>query len=576
MRSPRVPLALAFGAVCAASSISRAQTTRVSVDSSGAQANGASLTASISPDGRYVAFSSVATNLVANDTNGFEDVFARELGVTTLVSSRVGGGPSDGPSSHAEVSLLGVVTFDSAATNLVAGDTNGVLDAFARGPWLGGAIVRVSLVTTPGLVVQGNASSARALSTLGYFAAYESRATNLVPNDVNGFQDVFVNQSMWYTPHQTLASVGVNGAQANADCHVCCVTPGGWIAFRSTASNLVAGDTNGVEDVFVRDGNVTRRLSLGNGNIEANGASSEAALDNHDRRVAFTSRATNLAGNDTNALPDVFVHDKITGATVRASVAANGAQANGASSHPAISADGTLVAFYSEATNLVPNDTNGQGDVFLRDLQAGTTERISVDSSGLQSDGDSGAKIVRITLDGRFMLFDSLATNLVPGDTNSARDIFVRERSTAPVGTYCTAGTSTHGCVPSISGAGTPSATSGSDFTIHVLWVEGQKTGIFFYGVSGQVVSPWASGSSSSLCVRQPLERSPTQNSGATTSTCFGSLSLDWNAYAATHPTAIGVPFSAGQHVFAQAWYWNPSAPQNANLSNALEFVVGP
>jgi hypothetical protein len=148
-----------------------------------------------------------------------------------------------------------------------------------------------------------------------------------------------------------------------------------------------------------------------------------------------------------------------------------------------------------------------------------------------------------------------------------------------PCGTataYCTAGTTTNGCIPSISGSGTPSASAGSGFTIDIAAVEGQKTGLIFYGITGAQANPWSGTSTSFLCVKQPTQRTATQLTGGTTSICDGTMSLDWNLYLATHPTALGQPFAGGETVWAQGWFRDPPAPKTTNLSDGLQFVVCP
>jgi hypothetical protein len=142
---------------------------------------------------------------------------------------------------------------------------------------------------------------------------------------------------------------------------------------------------------------------------------------------------------------------------------------------------------------------------------------------------------------------------------------------------YCTAGTSSFGCVPSISGSGVPSASSGSGFAIRVSGVEGGRHGLIFYGVdnSGFVPLPWGA-SASYLCVKAPLQRTGSQNSGGTALACDGALSLDWNEYVALNPGALGSPFVAGEHVFAQGWIRDPPSPKSTMLSDALEFVACP
>ncbi|MBL8800932.1 MAG: hypothetical protein JNN27_02980 [Planctomycetes bacterium] len=144
------------------------------------------------------------------------------------------------------------------------------------------------------------------------------------------------------------------------------------------------------------------------------------------------------------------------------------------------------------------------------------------------------------------------------------------------VSTYCTAGTSTNGCVPSIGASGVPSASASAGFSIDVANLEGQKLGLVFYGVSGRLAAPWGVGSSSFLCVKSPTQRLPIQNSGGTSGACNGSTSRDWLAFVAASPTALGAPFSSGDVVDAQCWYRDPAAVKTTNLSDALEFLLAP
>jgi hypothetical protein len=145
-----------------------------------------------------------------------------------------------------------------------------------------------------------------------------------------------------------------------------------------------------------------------------------------------------------------------------------------------------------------------------------------------------------------------------------------------PPTSYCTAGTSSNGCIATISAAGIPSASASSGFALTASGVEGQKQGLLFYGVNGQDASPWGATSTSFLCVKAPTQRTATQNSGGTTGQCDGSLSLDWNAYMASHPTALGGPSYAGEVINAQAWYRDPPAAKTTNLSNGLQFILQP
>jgi WD40 repeat protein len=144
--------------------------------------------------------------------------------------------------------------------------------------------------------------------------------------------------------------------------------------------------------------------------------------------------------------------------------------------------------------------------------------------------------------------------------------------------TYCTAGTTSHGCVAMIGSTGAPSASAATPFSLSVANVEGQKQGIIFYGINNSGFSPlpWATGSSAFLCVKPPSQRTLVQSSGGTINQCNGQFALDWNAYIAAHPGALGSPFAAGQHVYAQAWFRDPPSPKTTMLSDAIEYTIGP
>ncbi len=398
-------------------------TTRVSLGASGTQGNSNSFHPSISADGRYVAFFSYATNLVPGDTNGSSDVFVhdRQTGQTTRVSVDSSGGQGNERSHYPSLSADGrYVAFDSYATNLV-GDTNRDWDVFVHDRQTG-QTTRVSVDSSGG---QGNNGSFwPSISAGGRYVAFSSSATNLVPGDTNGYLDVLVHDRQ--TGQTTRASVF--GAQGNGDSlgRLSISADGSCVAFNSYADNLVPGDTNGDWDVFVHDRQTgqTTRVSVDASGAQGNGGSYYPSITADARFVAFASDAPNLVPGDTNGVQDVFVHDRQTGRTTRVSVDASGAEGDNDSAYPSITADGRYVAFYSDASNLVPGDTNWYVDVFVHDRQTGQITRVSVDASGAEGDDDS--TYPSISADGRSVAFSSLATNLVPGDTNGFADIFVR------------------------------------------------------------------------------------------------------------------------------------------------------
>jgi Tol biopolymer transport system component len=410
---------------------SGAVTARVQVGPGRQQANGESNDSAISAHGRFVAFVSSASNLVAGDSNGTDDVFVRDrmLQVTRRISVGPGGLQANDSSSQPAISAHGrFVAFFSHASNLVAGDTNRAGDVFVRDRKL--QVTRRVSVGPGGQQANGGGFEP-AISADGRFVAFSSFASNLVAGDSNGTSDVFVRDRKLQVTRRV--SVGPGGQQANDDSFFAAISAHGrFVAFDSRASNLVAGDTNGTDDAFVRDrmAQVTRRVSVGPAGLQANNESFGApVISAHGRFVAFSSVASNLVppGVDTNNNTDVFVRDRVAQMTRRVSVGPAGQQANNDSLEPAISADGRFVAFRSLASNLVAGDTNGFLDVFVRDRMAQVTRRVSVGPGGQQANCClSGFGV--ISAHGRFVAFTSDASNLVAGDTNMANDVFVRDR----------------------------------------------------------------------------------------------------------------------------------------------------
>ena len=423
-----VLLALMYGPLAgAANQAAGASIERISVGPGGVQGEFESFLRSMSGDGGFVAFDSGSASLVTGDTNGRVDAFVRDVraGVTRRVSVATGGGQGDQDSSNPQLSGSGrFVAFGSTATNLVPGDTNQFDDVFVR-DLATGITRRVSLGSRGN---QGNGHSfVDAISYGGRFVVFTSAASNLVPNDTNRAQDIFVRDRRAGTTKRV--SLGSSGRQGNGTSRSAAISADGrYVAFGSHASNLVPDDTNGFPDIFVRDRttNTTTRVNVSSTGRQADLTSVSPAISADGRFVGFWSEATNLVEGDTNATADAFVHDRTTGTTVRVSVGAGGRQGDGPTQELSLSAKGRYAVFSSAASNLVAGDTNGAADVFLHNLRTGTTSRLSVSGAGTQ--GNSFSVGPAISADGSTVAFSSDASNLVPGDTNARSDVFVRAR----------------------------------------------------------------------------------------------------------------------------------------------------
>jgi flagellin-like hook-associated protein FlgL len=415
---------------------------RISTTASGGEAVGGVSNGYVmgtSPDGRWVAFSSSATNLVSGDTNALYDIFLKDLetgAISRLSTDSSGNQASGGHSYRVTFSPDGQsVLFESHATNLVAGDTNGQEDIFLRNLQTG-SVTRVSTDST-GAQATGGQSYGAVFSPDGQSMAFRSGATNLVAGDTNGTDDVFIKNLV--TGVVTRVSTDATGTQAvgGASYFPSFSPDGRYLAFSSVATNLVSGDTNGVDDAFIKDletGAITRISTDSSGAQAVGGNTYNVRFSSDGQFVVFESGATNLVAGDTNNQTDIFVKNLATGAVTRVSTNASGGQVMiGNSNSPRLSPDDRFVAFYSTASTLVAGDTNTRADIFVKDLKTGEVTRLSTNSSGAEAiGGDSRYPI--FSPDGRSVVFESAANNLVTGDTNASADIFVRSFATASTG----------------------------------------------------------------------------------------------------------------------------------------------
>jgi Tol biopolymer transport system component len=358
-------------AVVATAGIARAQSIEeISVADSGSEGGARSYSPDVSDDGLRIAFTSDAHDLVQNDTNYAADVFVRrrDLGTTIRVS----------------VSSSGVQADRGSREPRISGDGSNLV--------------------------------------------FTSDADNLIPTDLNGVSDVFLRDlNASTTTRMSVNNAGTKGGN-RASFSPAISSDGRYVVFASDATDLVTGDSNGVTDVFVRDrkAKTTIRVSVATNGTEANGASTEPDISRDGRYVTFTSTATNLDPNDSDSTVDVYLHDMTTGTTTLVSVNSNGTKGNNASYVSSVSDDGTRVLFQSTASNFVSGDLGWSPDAFVRDLSAGTTTCIDVDSNGTIG-GIPSLAYSDLSGDGRFAFFNSESPSLVEDDVNFASDVFAHE-----------------------------------------------------------------------------------------------------------------------------------------------------
>ncbi|MBZ0315734.1 MAG: hypothetical protein K8L91_04885 [Anaerolineae bacterium] len=340
-------------------------------------------------------------------------------------------------------------TTESAALQLsFSGSTIGVV--YVSGPGLGILVIEVDGTVLRTVITAAETTTYGQVATINYLT--DEPHTLRVYAQAGGVigVDAFIAISPNPTPETTATdiptpraslcgsddpthrvSIASDGTQGNGLSSGAGYSGDGqYVVFSSDATNLVSGDTNGTDDAFIRDrlACTTTRVSIATDGTQGNNASGGTSISDDGRYVAFSSLASNLVSGDTNNVLDIFVRDLTAGTTTRVSVATGGTQANERSWYPQISADGQFVVFWSLANNLVSGDTNNADDIFVHDRTTGTTTRVSVDSVGVQ--GNSNSVSPDISSDGRYVAFMSYANNLVSGDTNLMPDIFVHDRTT--------------------------------------------------------------------------------------------------------------------------------------------------
>ncbi|AET66132.1 cell wall-binding protein [Desulfosporosinus orientis DSM 765] len=392
----------------------------LSISSTYVPGNGTSNHPSVSADGNYVAFSSTADNLAGYDNNQVTDIFVRNrlTGETECVSVSSGGTRGDGNSFFPSISGDGrYVVFESYGSGLVAGDSNNVCDIFLHDRQQDTTIL-VSKAFDGSWA--NNASYKPFISTDGRYIVFSSRASNLVEEDTN---NNLIKIFLFNTQTQEISRISAN---SDGDCDYPMISADNrYIVYSSTATNLVSGDENGVEDVFCydREKGLTTLVSVAYDGSQSKGASQNPSISANGRYIAFWSDATNIVNGDINNSSDVFVRDREAGTVTLVSVNSDGLQGNGYSFNSIISSDGRYVAFTSDADNLIDCDSNDVTDVFVHDIQSGQTICVSEEPEGAPGNGFSDEPC--LSLDGSYITFSSGANNLVSQDVNELTDVFI-------------------------------------------------------------------------------------------------------------------------------------------------------
>lgn len=407
---------------------------RASVSATGIQANAFSFHSVISANGRFIAFSSLANNLVNNDSNNYSDVFVKDrlTGGIERVSVSSSGQQANSSSSEPSISADGrFVLFGSSADNLVPDDINNCTDYFVHDRNTG-----VTSSFTLGTFCELNAQPYNvSLSADGRYVLFHAYSTLLEGGSTPG-NGISSSQIILYnlqTETYEIVSKSTSGVLGNSQSLKPNSSPDArYITFIADSSNLAPNDTNGKRDVFVRDTLIgtTERVSISSMGEQADAGALEAKISADGRYVTFTSFATNLVDGDVNNAQDVFVHDRSTKITTIVNKSSNGEIGNKFSDSPSISDDGRYIVFKSGANNLIDNDTNYKADIFVHDQISGITERVSQSFDGADEINDHSRNPI-ISGNGNYITFISEANNVVMNDTNEVWDIFYTENSLA-------------------------------------------------------------------------------------------------------------------------------------------------
>lgn len=573
----------------ALSSVGHAQTcsnATLSLLPSGASFNSESDWPILSGDGRFVAFRSYATNFPGASSGTVPQLYVldRATGAFEHVSRSTGGdaaflSPGWGGNTLAsftprDVSADGrFVLFLSPASNLVPDDTNQnwngthAPDVFVRDRQNGTTM-------TPNTLPDGSTGAYGSylgrMSADGRWIVFTTRNAHSAL-DTNASIDAYLFDRL--SGAKVLASTTAGGVPVGDVVNVDVSDDGRFVVFDSYSAGVVPGDANGGADTFVRDmlTGAVELISVNSLGVQGNASTTCGCISADGRFVLMSTFATNL-GSPSVGGGDLFVRDRASATTTLASVKGNGTPVGfDLGARFDMSADGRYVLFESDASNVLPGDFGGKNDVFLRDRWSGQTSLVSEAAAG----GFTGAvsEVGALSADGRKIAFSSGSAVLTqPPLPNGVKDVFLRSCTPSAPTTYCVSQPNSLGCRPSIGFVGVASASAGSGFDVQLTNTLSQRSGLLFYSVLGSRLVPFGGGFA---CVQTPLRRTALQSSGGNTNTldCSGSFHLDFNAHVAS---GADPALAAGVEVWSQYWSRDGGAPSGVNLSDALWLLVGP
>lgn len=531
-------------------------------------------TGTVSSDGRWTLFDTDSADIVRGDTNGVVDTFLHDsvTGKTERVSVDSSGAQVSRDSYAVQVSAdARWVLMNSEADELAPAGSALAMDGCLRDRQTGAIAV---LLTGIGGARLDNQSMAVAMTPDARYVVLDSPATNVLPGTPVGVSNVYVIDRV--SGIVTYEGRNTSGQPADAGTYGGAITADGrYLLFTSDASNLAGNDTNAVDDVFLRD-RMLGTTVLVSGDSLGNPATGNAGFLSADARYAsFVSFSDLVVPGDNNGFEDVFVRDMWSGTLEMVSRNAVGEVGNGPTVGGFLSADGRKVGLLSFASNFVPGIT-GNWQAYLKDRVSGEIECVSVSTLGVPA--PESVNLTAMSPDGRRFSFTSNDALIGSSDLNgNFQDLLLRDLDGgAPtIGSYCISGSNSSGCSGSFAGFGIPDANAGSGFQLVANGVQGQSIAIVHYGVSGPYIVPFGA-SESVRCVRPPLQRTRILSTGGTAGSCNGKIVLDWNEFIATNPEALGNPFLGGEAVWSQVWVRDPGSTIGGVFTNAVWFTVAP